>query len=320
MLILIFTLPTYAAEANIIFEKDSASNNKVKVILEVSEDQSVTKTNVVLDVKASNKANLKNAEFAFSNEVSSNSETAKWTYNNDKINLYVISKNELGNRSSNGKKIIELGTLTVNTNNNEQTSVDISTSNGGITIASVDHRTANITNDTSASTQLKLGTANSGDNEQGGNNNDNNQSGNDNAGNNQGNNQPGGSNSGNNQNNVNNGGNQSNGNNSSNSGNKRPSNSNNNNNTNSVNNDEIEDENGNNVLDNIISDTNTIKNETINNTNNTVQSSKELPETGEEEKSYIWVAIVIILILFIIAGVIATRLTKNKKHKGNYRV
>ena len=302
MLILIFTLPTYAAEANVIFERDSASNNKVKVILEVSDEQSVTKANVVLDVKPSNRENLKNAEFTFSNEISRNSKTAKWTYNNDKVNLYVVSKNELGNKSSNWKKTIELGTLTINTNNDsEQTLVDISTVNGGVTIASVDHRIANITNDTSALAQLKIGTATSGDN---------NQPGSDNSGNKPPeNNQPGGSNSGNN------GGNQSNGNNNSNSGNRIPENGSNNNNTNSVNDNEIEDEDTNTVLDN-----NTVKNEVINNTKNTVQSSKELPETGEEEKSYIWIAIVIILILFATAGIIASRLTKNKKHKGNYRL
>jgi len=320
-LILIFTIPTYAVEANVIFEKDANSSNKIKVILEVSEEQSVTKTNVVLDVKPSDRANLKNAEFAFSNEISSNSETAKWTYNNDKINLYVISKNELGNKIANGKKVIELGTLTVNTNNNKQTVVDISTANGGIILASVDHKTANITNDTSVSTQLKIGTTSSGDNNQGGE--DNNPGNNpgtnpgDNSGNNQGTN-PGGNNNGNNQNNSNNGGNQSSGNN--NSGNRKPGNSSNNNNTNSVNNNEIGNENTNNVLDNTINDTNTIKNEITNNTKNTVQSSKDLPDTGEEEKSYMWVAIVVILILFITAGIVATRLTKNKKRKGNYRV
>ena len=307
MLILIFTLPTYAAEANVIFERDSASNNKVKVILEVSDEQSVTKANVVLDIKPSNRENLKNAEFTFSNEISRNSETAKWTYNNDKVNLYVVSKNELGNKSSNGKKIIELGTLIVNTNNTAQTSIDISTSNDGVVIASVDHKSANITNDISASTQLKIGTTTSGDNVQGGDNN-------------QGNNKPGNNNQGNNQNNVNNGVNQSNGNNNSNSGNKRTDNSNNSNNTNSVNNNEIENETNNNVLDNTTNNTNATNNEITNNTKNTVQSSKELPETGEEEKSYIWIAIVILLILFVTAGIVASRLTKNKKHRGNYRL
>lgn len=327
LLILISTLPTYAAEANVIFEKESGSANKVKVILEVSEDQSVTKTNVALDVNASNKENLKNAEFNFSNEISSNSEMAKWTYHNDKINLYVISKNELASKSSNGKKAIELGTLTVNTNNNEEIAVDIVAANGGVTIASVDHRTANITNDTSASTQLKIGTATSGGNQQGGNNN---QPGNDNQGNNQGNNPAGGSNSGNNGSNQSGGSsnnNQSGGNgNSSNSGNRRPNNTNNNN-INTGNDNQEED--GNNIINEtntneISNNINSVNSNNIvnNNKTNTVQSSKKLPEAGKEEKSMV-MPIIITLILLVFAATIILRIKVNnaKKHKkGNYKL
>lgn len=328
-LILISTLPTYAAEANVIFERESGSANKVKVILEVSEDQSVTKTNVALDINASNKGNLKNAEFNFSNEISSNSEMAKWTYHNDKINLYVISKNELASKSSNGKKAIELGTLTVNTNNNEETAVDIVATNGGVTIASVDHRTANITNDTSASTQLKLGTASSGDNNQGGNDN----KPGDNSGNNQGSDSTGGNNGGNqsggSSNNKPSGGNSSssgNNSNNSNSGNRKPNNTNNNNVNAGENDNQVED--GNNVnevntneINNTINNVNT-NNIVNNNKNNTVQSSKDLPEAGKEEKSMV-MPIIITLLLLVFAATIILRIKVNnaKKHKkGNYKL
>lgn len=335
LLAAIFTLPTYAAEANVVLEKNPSANNKVKVLLEVSEEQSVTKANVVLDVKTANKSNLKNAEFAWSDEISNNSETAKWTYNNDKVNLYVISKNELGNKSSDGKKVIELGTLTINTNSNEQTSVDISTANGGVTIASVDHKTANISNDTSTSAQLVIGTATQSGNEQGGNNNppsgnNNNQSGNNNqsSGNNSSGNSGNNQSSGNSNNSQNNSGNnnQSSGNGSTggsnNSSTRRPNTTNGNNN---VNNNEIEDDNNNvneintNEIDNT---TNTIKNETTNKTQNNVQSSRDLPDTGEEkeEKSYIWLVVLVIILAVALVGIAICKAGSKKKHRGNYRV
>lgn len=302
-LLIICTLPSYAAEANVILEKDSSTTNKVKVFVEVSNEQSVTKANIVLNVNAANKENIANTEFNWSTDISSSSETAKWTTNNDKVNLYIISKNELGNEIANGKKIIEIGTLTVNTKNNEETAVDISVAQDGLKLASMDHKIATLTNtDIATSTQLVV----------------NKKEVNPPAGNENNNSTVGGDTSnptiGNNASNTTTGTNTSNKP-SGTTSNRRPS-SGTNNSGNQIEND-VENNIENNVTNELENQTenNVLKNENKTSNKVTTQSSKEMPDAGEEKSKFPYIIGCIILALIAIFVIYVINKPKKKNRK-----
>lgn len=322
-LILIFTLPTYAAEANVILERDHNLPNKVKVFVEVSKEQSFTATNVVLDVNSSNKVNIATPEFSWSSEITNNNEVAKWTYNNDKVNLYVISKNELGNESANGRKLLEIGTLTLNTKNQEETTIDISVPQDGLKIASLDHRIATLTNtDIAKSTQLVLNkkeeTKPDGDN--------NNQGDNNEPGDNTNINPPAGGDTNNPSTGTNN--NQGTGtNNQGNNSNKKPgSNTNRKPNAGTNNNNQLENNIENNVTNEIENQIveNNISNNENKNTNKVqtnTQSSRDLPDTGEEENKSKFPYIIgcIVLVLIAIFAIYIINKPKRKKKRNYYK-
>lgn len=198
-----FAIPTYAVgntEANVILERNVSSDNKINVFLETSKDQSITSFNISLIVESANIQEIKSVEMVWNSDISNNAELKEVTYSNSKINIYVVSKNELGNDNGNQRRI-DIGTITIETENKENIDVTVRAQKDLIRIASIGHETATITNDISTMVQLQiapreLSGEQGGDSNQGGNTNldgDNTQGGNGNQG---GNNSQGGNSQG----------------------------------------------------------------------------------------------------------------------------
>ena len=113
----------------------------------------------------------------WNSNISNISELKEVTYSNSKINVYVVSKNELGNDNGNQRKI-DIGTITIETENKESMNVTIRAQKDLTRIASIGHEIATITNDISTMVQLQIaprvqnnnqgGDINSGDNNPGG--------------------------------------------------------------------------------------------------------------------------------------------------------
>lgn len=184
-LVTVFAIPTYAAgdiEANVILERDVNADNKIQVSLETSQNQSIASFNISLLVETVNVQDIKNVKIDWSSDISNNVELKELTYSNNKINIYVVSKNELGNDNG-SQRIIEIGSIIIETENKDTMNVVIRAHKDLTTIASIGHESGVITNDISTMVQLHIAPRVS-DGNQGG---DNTQGGNDNQGsNNQG--------------------------------------------------------------------------------------------------------------------------------------
>lgn len=198
-LVIVFTIPTYAVgnvEANVILEKDVNVDNKIQVSLETSQNQSIASFNISLLVETVNMQDIKSVKIDWNSDISNNAELKELTYSNNKINIYVVSKNELGNNDGNQRKI-NIGTISIETENKDSMNVVIRAHKDLTRIASIGHEAGVITNDISTMVQLQIAPRVSegnpdGDNTQGGNENQ--------GGNNQGGNTSGGSNQGENNN------------------------------------------------------------------------------------------------------------------------
>lgn len=193
-LVTVFAIPTYAAgdiEANVILERDVNADNKIQVSLETSQNQSIASFNISLLVETVNVQDIKNVKIDWNSDISNNVELKELTYSNNKINIYVVSKNELGNDNG-SQRIIEIGSIIIETENKDTMNVVIRAHKDLTTIASIGHESGVITNDISTMVQLHIAPRVS-DGNQGG---DNTQGGNDN----QGSNNQGGSTSGGNNN------------------------------------------------------------------------------------------------------------------------
>lgn len=193
-LVTVFAIPTYAAgdiEANVILERDVNADNKIQVSLGTSQNQSIASFNISLLVETVNVQDIKNVKIDWNSDISNNVELKELTYSNNKINIYVVSKNELGNDNG-SQRIIEIGSIIIETENKDTMNVVIRAHKDLTTIASIGHESGVITNDISTMVQLHIAPRVS-DGNQGG---DNTQGGNDN----QGSNNQGGSTSGGNNN------------------------------------------------------------------------------------------------------------------------
>ncbi len=193
-LVTVFAIPTYAEadiEANVILERDVNADNKIQVSLETSQNQSIASFNISLLVETVNVQDIKNVKIDWNSDISNNVELKELTYSNNKINIYVVSKNELGNDNG-SQRIIEIGSIIIETENKDTMNVVIRAHKDLTTIASIGHESGVITNDISTMVQLHIAPRVS-DGNQGG---DNTQGGNDN----QGSNNQGGSTSGGNNN------------------------------------------------------------------------------------------------------------------------
>lgn len=171
-----FAIPTYATgniEANVILQKDANTDNKINISLETSQDQSIASFNISLIVETANVQDIKNVKMDWNSDISNNSELKEVTYGNGKINIYVVSKNELGNNNENQRRI-DIGTITIETENRDNMSIIIKAQKDLTRIASIGNETATITNDISTMVQLQIAPRVSdgnqgGDNTQGGN-------------------------------------------------------------------------------------------------------------------------------------------------------
>lgn len=178
--IIAFTIPTYAVrniEADVILEKDISTDNKINIALETSQSQSIASFNISLIVESTDIQAIKGVKMDWNSEILRDSELNEVTYSNRKINIYVVSKNELGNNSE-GKRNIDIGTLTIETENKEHINVDIRTQKELVKIASIGHETATIINDIYTIVQLEIEPKVASGNQEGDNNSiDNNNSG-----------------------------------------------------------------------------------------------------------------------------------------------
>ena len=150
-LVIVFTIPTYAVgnvEANVILEKDVNVDNKIQVSLETSQNQSIASFNISLLVETVNMQDIKSVKIDWNSDISNNAELKELTYSNNKINIYVVSKNELGNNDGNQRKI-NIGTISIETENKDSMNVVIRAHKDLTRIASIGHEAGVITNDIS---------------------------------------------------------------------------------------------------------------------------------------------------------------------------
>lgn len=158
LLTVAFAIPTYAegnVEANVILEKDVNNDNKINVSLETSQDQSIASFNISLIVESANIQDIKSVKMDWNSDISNNSELKEVTYSNSKINIYVVSKNELGNDIGSQRRI-NVGNITIETENKENIDVTVRAKKDLTRIASIGHETATITNDISTMVQLQI--------------------------------------------------------------------------------------------------------------------------------------------------------------------
>lgn len=174
-LVAIFVIPTYAVnniEANVILEKDINADNKIQVSLETSQNQSIASFNISLLVETVNMQDIKSVRIEWSSDISNNAELKELTYNNSRINIYVVSKNELGNNEGNQRRI-NIGTIIIETENKEDMNVVVRAHKDLTRIASIGYEAGTITNDISTMVQLQIAHSvsdgnNGGDDAQGG--------------------------------------------------------------------------------------------------------------------------------------------------------
>lgn len=180
-LVIVFAIPTYAVgdiEANVILEKIVNVDNKIQVALETSQNQSIASFNISLLVETVNMQDIKSVKIDWNSDISNNAELKELTYSNNKINIYVVSKNELGNNNVNKRKI-DIGIISIETENKNDMDVVISAHKDLTRIVSIGHEAGVITNDISTMVQLQIaptvsdgsqeGNDNQGGNNQGGN-------------------------------------------------------------------------------------------------------------------------------------------------------
>lgn len=152
MFVMVFTIPSQGAQAqigndtqaNIILRKQEGTDNQVHLSLETTNTKSMASIQLKLEVKTPNIQDITGITMKWDDAIEQ-TELKEMTYNNGNIHIYIVSKNELGEQDAHQRRI-EIGTLTIETQEKYNIDVTLKANQETLKLASINHESTNLTN------------------------------------------------------------------------------------------------------------------------------------------------------------------------------